>query len=88
MTSTLATEELDFAKLIQTLLRRWPWIVLGGVSGLLVASWITRSSKPVWAGELQIVLAQKGGGGGGGSYDGAASASDYASDPTSYSGSF
>ena len=29
-----------------------------------------------------------GGGGGGGSYDGAASASDYASDPTSYSGSF
>ena len=66
MTSTLATEELDFAKLIQTLLRRWPWIVLGGVSGLLVASWITRSSKPVWAGELQIVLAQKGGGGGGG----------------------
>ena len=64
MTSTLATEELDFDKLIQTLLRRWPWIVLGGVSGLLVASWITRSSKPVWAGEFQIVLAQKGEGGG------------------------
>ena len=64
MTSTLATEELDFAKLIQTLLRRWPWIMLGGLSGLLVASWITRNSKPVWAGEFQIVLAQKGGGGG------------------------
>lgn len=72
MTSTLTasalpsistTEELDFTKLMQSLLRRWPWIVLGGVSGLLLASWITRSSKPVWVGELQIVMTQKGGGG-------------------------
>lgn len=72
MTSTLTasalpsistTEELDFTKLMQSLLRRWPWIVLGGVSGLLLASWVTRSSKPVWVGELQIVMIQKGGGG-------------------------
>lgn len=63
-TSPSTTEELDFAQLIQTLLRRWPWIVLGGVSGLLVAGWITLNSKPVWVGELQIVIDEKDKGGG------------------------
>ena len=63
-TSPSTTEELDFAQLIQTLLRRWPWIVLGGVSGLLIAGWITRNSKPVWVGELQIVIDEKNKGGG------------------------
>ena len=63
-TSPSTTEELDFAQLIQTLLRRWPWIVLGGVSGLLIAGWITRNSKPVWVGELQIFIDEKNKGGG------------------------
>lgn len=62
--SPSTTEEFDFAQLIQTLLRRWPWIVLGGVSGLLIAGWITRNSKPVWVGELQILIDQKEKGGG------------------------
>ncbi|CAK6687311.1 GumC family protein [Synechococcus sp. CBW1107] len=69
MTSTplalTANDEIDLRQLAAALARRWPWILAGGLGGLLVAGVATARSKPVWEGEMQIVLAKREGGAGG-----------------------
>ncbi len=59
-------DEIDLRQLGSALVRRWPWVVGGGVLGLLAAAWGTAISKPVWEGEFQILLAKKETLGGGG----------------------
>ena len=60
-----ADDEIDLRQLAAALARRWPWILAGGLGGLLVAGIVTARSKPVWEGEMQIVLAKRDGGAGG-----------------------
>jgi len=60
-----ADDEIDLRQLAAALGRRWPWILAGGVGGLLVAAIATSLSKPVWEGEFQIVLAKRDTGAGG-----------------------
>jgi succinoglycan biosynthesis transport protein ExoP len=69
MTSTPplpADDEIDLRQLAAALGRRWPWILAGGLGGLLVAGIATSRSKPVWEGEFQIVLAKRDTGAGSG----------------------
>ena len=60
-----ANDEIDLRQLAAALARRWPWILAGGLGGLIVAGIVTARSKPVWEGEMQIVLAKRDGGAGG-----------------------
>ena len=60
-----ADDEIDLRQVAAALGRRWPWILGGGLAGLLVAGVVTSRSKPVWEGEFQIVLAKQDSGAGG-----------------------
>ena len=60
-----ADDEIDLRQLAAALMRRWPWIVGGGLVGALLAGAVTANSKPVWEGSMQIVLAKRESGAGG-----------------------
>ena len=53
-------DEIDLRKLGAALKRRWQWFAGGTIAGGLAAIFLTMTSKPVWEGEFQIVLSQKG----------------------------
>ncbi|QBE67833.1 hypothetical protein SynWH8101_0221 [Synechococcus sp. WH 8101] len=56
-------DEIDLRQVAGALVRRWPWIVGGGVLGLLIAGIQLARTKPVYQGEFQIVLSGEKAGG-------------------------
>ncbi|QNJ04955.1 capsular exopolysaccharide family domain protein [Synechococcus sp. MEDNS5] len=56
-------DEIDLRQVPGALVRRWPWIVVGGSLGLLIAGIQLARTKPVYQGEFQIVLSGEKAGG-------------------------
>lgn len=49
--------EFDLNQISTIVLRRWPWLLAGTSLGILGAILVNTTSKPIWGGEFQIVLA-------------------------------
>ncbi|MEI8251959.1 MAG: Wzz/FepE/Etk N-terminal domain-containing protein [Synechococcus sp. ELA057] len=59
-----ADDEIDLGQLAASLRRRWRLIAAVSAGTLALSAVVTLLQKPVWEGEFQIVLADKGGAGG------------------------